>query len=123
MVAIIGVLAAVAIPAYQRYQVKAKEGVVNGSLNNIKKAFAACVSVETYATCTTSNTINMTLAPQAGSTISIQGGGAANICYKVVVDTREGCVTFDSADPHDINSEKAASATATCASSAPHACT
>ena len=69
VVAIIGVLAAVAIPAYQRYQESAKINVIKGSLNNIVKAYNACLAVSDVAMCST-NDIDMTINAQPGTTIT-----------------------------------------------------
>ncbi|UVW30464.1 pilin [Massilia sp. H6] len=43
VVAIIGILAAVAIPAYQNYTVKAKIGAALGSVSSIKTAVGVCI--------------------------------------------------------------------------------
>ena len=62
MVAIIGVLAAVAIPAYNQYQENAKVGVIASSLSQITKAFNACLAVgETAAKCAGNVNVNGTV--------------------------------------------------------------
>ena len=43
VVAIIGILAAVAIPAYQNYTVKAKIGAALGSVSSVKTAVGVCI--------------------------------------------------------------------------------
>ena len=60
VVAIIGILAAVAIPAYNKYQENAKIGTISGTLDQAVKAFNACLAVGTaFATCAS--------APSGGS--------------------------------------------------------
>ena len=44
VIAIIGVLAAVAIPAYNGYQTNARNNAVQGSLNNAAKAVQVCLA-------------------------------------------------------------------------------
>ena len=73
MVAIIGVLAAVAIPAYQKYQANAKLGVIKGSINQIIKAYNACIAVESVATCAT-NDIDDTLKEQPNAMVVATAG-------------------------------------------------
>ena len=108
VVAIIGVLAAVAIPAYNTYRGNARTSLVNGSLNNIIKAFNAClVSDGAFDTgtgeCGNPN-INMTLQAQTGATITSNkntGGSVTTICFQVEADSAIanqediGCVQFD----------------------------
>ena len=43
VVAIIGILAAVALPAYQNYTIKAKAGAALSSLNSLKTAVSMCI--------------------------------------------------------------------------------
>ena len=101
VVAIIGVLAAVAIPAYQSYQENAKIGVVRGSLNNIIKAYNACLAVESVATCAVPD-INMTLNAQPNTTIMGAAGTTTMTaaCFLVTgsgsISGYSGCVAFDS---------------------------
>lgn len=56
VVAIIGILAAVAVPAYQTYVIKAKVGSAIGSVSSIKTAIAMCIQEQggVYTNCTTS---------------------------------------------------------------------
>ena len=55
VVAIIGVLAAVAIPVYYNYTIKAKVGTALGSVAGIKTAISACIEEQggNAANCTT----------------------------------------------------------------------
>jgi len=101
VVAIIGVLAAVAIPAYNKYRNNAKAATVTSSLNNINKAFKACFAVEDFAKCATDN-IDKTLEAQPGVTIGGGTKGTAKRCFSVTLDTgvvadqgHLGCITFD----------------------------
>ena len=116
MVAIIGVLAAVAIPAYNAYRNNAKEGVVTNSLNLINKTFRACFANGSLANCAseamgtactgtalmTGSIVNGTLDIQPGSTItcSIDSGPTVG-CFQVQVDdpvddeSHTGCIAFD----------------------------
>ena len=117
VVAIIGVLAAVAIPAYQRYQLNAKNNVAMGSINQIKKAFAACVAIDPYATCNVPD-IAMTLQQQPGATVvHTHATNAMGIgCWLVTVDTQKACVGFSNVSPYGIAAASTAGGTsAACA--------
>ena len=62
VVAIIGILSAVAIPAFRGYQKRAEDGVVNFSLNTIEKGIAACLTLGEPANCKTLGAINVNCA-------------------------------------------------------------
>ena len=83
MVAIIGILAAVAIPAYNAYQANAKTSTIKGSVNNLAKAFAACITVNDPTLCAT-NTINNTLVAQPNVAITNAASSTAEECWTVV---------------------------------------
>ena len=96
VVAIIGVLAAVAIPAYNRYRADAERNVVRSTLNQVIKAFNACIADQPFATCATNN-INMTVSAQAGTTIASNTAAsmAPPFCLAVSgvgAGGRSGCV-------------------------------
>ena len=136
VVAIIGVLAAVAIPAYNAYRADANRNMIRSSLNQIIKAFNACISAETFATCApagtalTNNTINGTLAAQQGTTVQ-SVGDAANACFMVEGAGVSGCVSFDvNGQVTPVNAQSATDdqisnngSTSACATTSPFACT
>ena len=108
VVAIIGVLAAVAIPAYNRYRANANANAINSSLNQVNKAFNACLANGDELTTTECGgpTINGTLNAQPGTTITsmvanpLAARGTATVCFEVDSDQGqanqfEGCVDFD----------------------------
>ena len=59
VVAIIGILSAVAIPAFQKYQIRAEKGVVRASLNAIGKGTAACLTLNDRNHCASIGNINV----------------------------------------------------------------
>ena len=59
VVAIIGILSAVAIPAFQKYQKRAEIGVVKASLNTIGKGTAGCLTLNDRAGCDNFTKINV----------------------------------------------------------------
>ena len=97
VVAIIGVLAAVAIPAYNSYRANAERNVVRATLNQVIKAFNACISNEAFAVCD-GNDINDTLAAQPGTTITTTTDGMSDFCFlasMVGAGDRSGCVQLN----------------------------
>ena len=98
VVGIIGVLAAVAIPAYNGYKENAKRGVVRASLNQIKKAFPACLAVNNYAACATAG-VKGTILAQQGATIGeelLKGTAPSRkSCWLVTAENKKGCIQFD----------------------------
>ena len=100
VVAIIGVLAAVAIPSYQKYQDNAKAVVVASTIKQIKKAFIACDIFNSFYTCYSfPHNINDTLTYPDGILV---GGifGSLEACFSVRVSDpiddkkHKGCITF-----------------------------
>ena len=97
VVSIIGVLAAVAIPAYNTYQKDASAKVVSATLLQIKKAFPVCLTVNDFASCADAD-INGTLKSQTGAGISHgKDTGNTKSCWLVSVDNEKftGCVEYD----------------------------
>ena len=107
VVAIIGILAAVAIPAYNAYQENAKVGVVKSSLQQVIKAVNACLAIGEVTACGT-NDVNGTVRAQANTTIMGLAGtsttaavGTTNeYCFVVAYqtggsDTQKACVALD----------------------------
>ncbi|MBC6416009.1 MAG: prepilin-type N-terminal cleavage/methylation domain-containing protein [Bdellovibrionales bacterium] len=69
VVAIIGVLSAVAIPAYNKYRNDAKAAAVQGTVNNVNKAFKACMAVKSFTDCIPSNCPKTGVRYSAGDTV------------------------------------------------------
>ncbi len=51
VVGIVGVLASIVIPAYNKYQSKAALRVINASITNISKALEACLTLKPLSEC------------------------------------------------------------------------
>ncbi len=51
VVAIIGILVAVAIPTYNHYKVDAAQSSLTASLHSVGKAFAACLALRSFSNC------------------------------------------------------------------------
>ena len=99
MVAIIGVLAAVAIPAYQKYQESAKVGVIKGSINQIIKAFNACITAKSAGDCDDGHIDNTLEAQPNVAIVGIAGTGTpSGACFTVKgagsLNNYEGCVAL-----------------------------
>ena len=73
-----------AIPAYQKYQASAKVSTIKGTINQIIKAYNACITVKAHTACDDAH-IDMTLAAQPTVTITptIGTGTPLGTCFVV----------------------------------------
>jgi type IV pilus assembly protein PilA len=80
VVAIIGILAAVAIPAYQNYTIKAKVGAALASVASIKTAVGLCVQENGGAlgNCDTTTAAAPTVIPEFRSTKEVASAAVAD---------------------------------------------
>ena len=80
VVAIIGILAAVAIPAYNGYRKTAALGAMNSDATNIIRAVTACLTVNPFSSCDESSSTD-----KLGLNTQLISGGitnqAPNICF------------------------------------------
>jgi len=100
VVAIIGILAAVAIPQYRDYTSKSKAASAIASIDSLKKAVAICAQENGQLTnCTTANTASGIPAFTATQLISAASVGAngvitATIPSGAMGNTAAGSITF-----------------------------
>lgn len=80
VVAIIGILAAVAIPAYQNYIVKAKVGAALSSVSALQTAVSACIQENggSATGCSTTSSTAPTSIPAFSATKELSGAVVAN---------------------------------------------
>ena len=97
VVAIIGILSAVAIPAFQKYQKRAEIGVVKASLNTIGKGAAGCLTLSDRDGCDTFDEINVNCGDGMTACVSMHGTGTEPLCFEVSKPDKDnptvkGCV-------------------------------
>lgn len=83
VVGIMGLLAAIAIPAYNGYRANAQTGVITATLATIQKAFPACLTVSPFAICATPNI--MGTVTTSGMSRVYSNATAQKVCFAVEV--------------------------------------
>ena len=127
VVAIIGILSAVAIPAFKKYQTRAEEGVVKASLNTIGKGAAACLTIGTRDNCTTISEINVVCDGETSCSEN-KNTGTGPLCFEVKRPKTgnaevKGCVSINiSTGLASVLSDSTAAAKKCSAATAPSAC-
>ena len=101
VVAIIGILSAVAIPAFQKYQRTAEVGVVTASLNTIGKGVAACLTLGDRTSCDSLTEANVNCGDEIDCDPDHQATGATDpLCFEVAKPNKtsptvRGCVSIN----------------------------
>ena len=86
-------LAAVAVPAYNKYKVQAVASTMTDTVNKVKQAFSACLVTSTFAACSNAD-VNDTV--KAHSSAPITGQFAAQkSCWLVTKGDHTACVQYD----------------------------
>ena len=97
VVAIIGILAAVAIPAYNQYRKTAALGAMSSDATNIVRAVTACLTVNPFSSCDELTDTKLGLNTQ-GVSGGITGK-APNVCFhfprEIAGTTYSQCVSVD----------------------------
>ena len=97
VVGIMGTLAAVAIPAYNKYRKNAAEGAFTSTASNVGRAFHACMAVNPFTDCDSLAKINV----DCNQCLSVTHATAPNFCVnleeEIAGQVYKGCVTSDAA--------------------------
>ena len=91
VVAIIGVLAAVAIPAYNKYRVSAAQAAIESSLQSIGKGIAACLTLNSFTDCDTLAEIDVK-CPDCG--VESVNNASSPTSYCIEVDKQVGGTSY-----------------------------
>ena len=105
VVAIIGILAAIALPAYQTYTARAKFSEVITAASPAKTAIEVCAQTGIPADCSTITVqAGWTSAPSVGS-VTLGGSGSAADPYSITVAPSGSVSGIDAADDYVLNGE------------------
>ena len=94
VVAIIGILAAVAIPVYNQYRQDAAQGAFDATGTNIVRAFQACITLNSFASC--DSLLELKISPNY---TKVEGSKAPYFCTSLATEIGaeefRGCYSVD----------------------------
>ena len=73
----------ITIPAYQRYQAGAKLNVIKGTVNQVVKAFGACITDKAASVCASNNIDNL-LEAQPNVAIANVASTSTEECFTII---------------------------------------
>ncbi len=121
VVAIIGILAAVALPAYQDYTTKAKVAELKNAVGSVKTAVEVCVQTEADPDCAgatnmVTNTASKMNASYVGTALAVDAAGVITVTASAALGgcTLTATPTINASDTSDIDSWAHTASTAAC---------
>ena len=97
VVGIMGTLAAVAIPAYNKYRTNAARGAFSATGTNIVRAFQACIAVNAYSNCDSLSELDINV-PSSTNDGGVSPFFCADMTQEIGGETFKGCFSVSARD-------------------------